>query len=93
MRNNKTTPVARKDTTRNKWKYATKNIGFSIILSREILHSKKLALGVGLVMLSLGIETLALKMHVGNKRSEDRITKTLRTKRMQFTSIDAIPML
>ena len=44
---------------------------------KEVLYARKTALGVGLVKPSTAIETLALKLHIGNKRAKNRIASLL----------------
>ena len=40
---------------------------------RKILHTRKIALGIGIMKLSIIIAILAIKLYLGYKRSEDRI--------------------
>ena len=46
-------------------------------MPKEILYTRKIALGIGLIKLLITVETLALKLYVGNKRVKNRIAKLL----------------
>ena len=46
-------------------------------IPKEIAYTRKTALGIGLIKLLIAVETLALKLHVGNKRAKNRIAKLL----------------
>ena len=46
-------------------------------MPKEILYTRKIALGIGLIKPSIAVETLALKLYVGNKRAKNRIAKLL----------------
>ena len=52
-----------------------KKIGLSMKNLGDVLHSRKLALGVSLMRLSAIIAILSLKLYAGYKRAKDRIPR------------------
>ena len=46
---------------------------------RKITHTRKLALGIGLLAPSTIIDTLALKLYLGYKRIGDEVSTIIRT--------------
>ena len=45
---------------------------------RRILYTRKTALGIGIMKLSIIIAILAIKLYLGYKRSEDRIAQIIK---------------
>lgn len=50
-----------------------KKLGLSQNFPRTVLHSRKSALGVGLLVPRTIVDELSLKLHLGHRRAEDRI--------------------
>ena len=59
-------------------KVILRKLGLSERFPRDMLYSRKTALGVGIMKPSTIIDILALKLYVGHKRSNDRIAKIIR---------------
>ena len=56
-----------------------KKLGFSKKFPRKVLHSCKIALGIGLIKLSTIIVALVLKLYIGYKRMKSNISKMIDT--------------
>ena len=44
---------------------------------KEILYTRRIALGIGLIKPSTVVEILALKLYIGNKIAKNRIARLL----------------
>jgi len=59
-------------------KVILKKLGLGERFSRDVLYSRKMALGAGLMKPTTIIDMLALKLYIGYKRLNDRIAKIIR---------------
>ena len=62
-----------------------RKLGYSIKFPNKVLYMRRNVLEIGLLRLKIIIETLALKLHIGYKRSKKRIAKLINMNEdMQF---------
>ena len=60
-----------------------KKLGLSEKFPRELLYSRKLALGIGLLKPSTIIAILATKLYIGHMRKNDRIANIIKINKAQ----------
>ena len=58
-------------------KVLLKKMGLSEKFPRKMLHTRKSALGVGLIKPSTMVLILSLKLHVGHVRAQNRIARII----------------
>jgi len=59
---------------------------------RQILHTRKSTLGIGIMKLLTIVDTLALKLHIGHKRQSSRISTLIQANKeealIQYRCLD-----